>query len=77
MDVSEVTTHSFIVKIWVEELAGASGHAVWRGYVTHVPDGKRYYLRDLDDLTAFIAPYIERMGGQVGACLRIRRWLYY
>jgi hypothetical protein len=62
MDLIEFNTHSFIVKIWLEETAEEAGEATWRGHITHVPNGERRYVQDLDEITAFIAPYLERMG---------------
>jgi hypothetical protein len=62
MEISETQTHSFIVKIWLEETAEESGGAAWRGHITHVPSGDRHYLQDLDAIAAIIAPYLERMG---------------
>jgi hypothetical protein len=56
---------SFIVKIWLEETAEEAGIAVWRGHVTHVPSGKRRYIKELADVRAFIAPYLQRMGVDV------------
>ena len=79
MDLPETTTQSFIVKVWLEATAEEAGGARWRGYITQVPSGERRYLKDLDDITAFIAPYLERMGvrlatrWRVGRCLE--RWL--
>ncbi len=68
-------THSFIVKIWLEEPASASRYAVWRGHITHVPDGDHFYLQELDDLAAFVAPYVQHMGGRAGRCWALRRWI--
>jgi hypothetical protein len=62
MDLYESTTHPFIVKIWLEELAQEAGHATWRGHITHVPSGKRRYIQDLGDIIAFITPYLRQMG---------------
>ena len=59
-DLPEAHTHSFVVKVWLEETVEQAGRATWRGHVTHVPSGERRYLEDLDDITAFIAPYLER-----------------
>jgi hypothetical protein len=70
----ESTTHSFIVKVWLEETAQEAGRATWRGYITHVP-GERRYLHDLDDVTSFIAVYLETMGLDLGWRWRLRRWL--
>lgn len=70
----ESTTHSFIVKVWLEETAQEAGEATWRGYITHVP-GERRYLHDLDDVTGFIGIYLETMGLKLGWRWRLRRWL--
>jgi hypothetical protein len=75
MDLLEFNTHSFIVKVWLEETAEEAGRAVWRGHITHVPSGERRYLKALDDITAFIAPYLEKMGVKLGLFWRARRWL--
>jgi hypothetical protein len=62
MDLPECYTHSFIVKIWLEETAEEVSQATWRGHITHVPSGERHYVQELGDIPAFIAPYLERMG---------------
>ena len=73
---SESDVHSFIIKLWVEKASGkARARAVWRGYITHVPSGERRYLKDLNEITAFITPYYEALGVGVGMWGRVRRWL--
>lgn len=62
MDLPESTTHSFIVKIWLEETAEEDEAAVWRGHITHVPSAKRRYVKDMDEIKAFIVSYLEVMG---------------
>ena len=61
-DLPESNTHSFIVKIWLEETLEEDGRATWRGHITHVPSGERRYFKQLDDLLAFIVPYLRKMG---------------
>jgi hypothetical protein len=73
----ESSTHSFIVKIWLEERANESEPLTWRGHITHVPSGKRRYLRDLDEVTGFIALFLQGMGVQLGKCWRARQWLMH
>jgi hypothetical protein len=66
---SESTTHSFVVKIWLEEEGDAAGSARWCGHITHVPSGRRRYLSALSDIAAFIVPYLDHLGiwaGQSG-----------
>lgn len=75
MDLLESNTYSFIVKIWLEETVEEAGRATWRGHITHVPGGERRYLKDLDDVPAFMAPYLERMGVKFGIRWRVSNWL--
>jgi hypothetical protein len=35
--------------------------AVWHGFITHVPDGTRFYLKDFGDIVSFIQPYFPEM----------------
>lgn len=72
---SELEVHSFIIKLCIEEVSETVGAASWRGYITHVPSGRRAYLKDLSEITAFITPYLEAGGVRVGMWTRVRRWL--
>ena len=64
MGVFESKTHSFVIKIWLEEIDGAEG-ARWRGHATHVADGKRRYFETLEEIVDFIVPYLKEMGVEV------------
>lgn len=75
MDFLEPHTHSFIVKIWLEEAVEEAAQAKWRGHITHVPSGERRYLKDIGDITAFLIPYLEKMGVNFNVWQRIRRWM--
>ncbi|MCI0396120.1 MAG: hypothetical protein L0332_30125 [Chloroflexi bacterium] len=66
MEFVETQTHSFIIKIWLEETATEAEQARWRGHITHVPSGNRRYLQDLDEIKSFITPYLERLGIKLG-----------
>lgn len=61
----EEDSQSFIVKVWLEETAEEAGHATWRGHITHVPSGARRYFDTLDEMSLFVASYLEKMGGGV------------
>lgn len=65
MAVDETTSHSFIVKVWVEEAPESSEPVVWRGHITHVPSGERRYVQALSGIAAFIAPYLQELGAEV------------
>jgi hypothetical protein len=67
-------THSFITKVWLEEGDPEAGRATWRGMITHVPSGERRYLSKLEDIAAFIAPFVERMGGRLSSTWRRKQW---
>jgi hypothetical protein len=49
--------------------------AEWRGVIEHVPSGQRRYLNHLEDVTAFIAPYLVSIGVKLGLSWRIKQWL--
>jgi hypothetical protein len=74
-DVLEPYTHSFIVKVWLEETVEEAGTAIWRGRVTHVPSGERRYITKLDDILAFIAPYLQGMGVRLHKRWRVQQCL--
>lgn len=61
MEQYEFNTHTFVVKIWLEETAEEAGHAVWRGHITHLLSGERRYFEELCDMIVFLIPYLERM----------------
>lgn len=58
MDAYEPNAHSFIVKLWIEEIQAESGQIHWRGRVTHVPDGEQRYFEHWESLTAFMLHYL-------------------
>ena len=63
MEQTETTTHSFIIRIWLEETALEAGKARWRGHITHIPSNERSYLNNhLEGIATFIVPYLEAMG---------------
>jgi hypothetical protein len=71
----EDNAHSFVVKIWPEGVDEKTGVVTWRGRITHVPGGERRYLKDLDDVTVFMASYLESMGVKLTARWRVRNCL--
>jgi len=64
MDLFESDTHSFVIKIWLEETNAEARKAVWRGQITHVPSGQQSYFMDLDDILLFIQPHLKTMSGK-------------
>lgn len=59
MDLPEAHTHSFVIKIWLEEPAEEANQVIWRGHITHVPSGTRRYFQDLTVITDFMQPYLQ------------------
>lgn len=53
---------AFIIRIWREprEIEGALPE--WRGVIESTHDNQRRYLKSLDEIIAFIAPYLDKMG---------------
>lgn len=62
LNMFEATTHSFVIKIWLEETWEESDRAVWRGRITHVASGERKFIKDLPEILAFIWPYLDELG---------------
>lgn len=75
MDLLEANTQPFVVKVWLEETVEEAGRAAWRGHITHVPSGERRYLKHLDDIVAFIVPYLAEMGVKPDLFWRLKRSL--
>jgi hypothetical protein len=46
----------------MEETADEVGQPTWRGYITHVPSGKRSYVENLSTISDFISKYLKEMG---------------
>jgi hypothetical protein len=71
IELYELNTHAFVIKIWLED------GLRWRGHITHVPSGERRYIEELGEVDDFILPYLEKMGIQRKTleqlCSRLRR----
>ncbi len=61
MDLPEAHTHSFIIKIWLENAAAEAEQPLWRGHITHVPSGTRRYFQELSVITEFMQPYLQTL----------------
>lgn len=78
-DLAEFTTHSFVVKIWLEEAPEESNKPIWRGHITHVPSGKRNYIQDLNGINTFVQPFLKELGIRLSPIWQLRnrlgRWV--
>jgi hypothetical protein len=68
MELPEARTHSFIIRIWLEETAVETGQSKWRGHITHIPSNQRRYIEKLDDISTFIRHYLQEMGVKFNDC---------
>ena len=75
MESYEETTHSFVVKVWLEDAGLTSGQVIWRGHITHVMSNERRYIQTLDEVTEFIDRYLVPADMKSSICKRITRWL--
>jgi hypothetical protein len=66
---------SFIIKVWLEDASAVLGRPSWRARITHVPSGAQRYLTRMDEIAAFIVPYLEAKGVRLEWWRRIRRRL--
>ncbi|MFN8468448.1 MAG: hypothetical protein U0X20_23015 [Caldilineaceae bacterium] len=75
MESYEPNTHSFVVKVWLEETVAEAGRGSWRGHITHVVSGERRYMQSLGEITKFIESYLIGMGVQPEVERRMPWWL--
>jgi len=59
-DSGESCVHSFVVKLWLEETEQGSGHAVWRGRISHVSSGERQFVKNPNEVSAFISQHLAK-----------------
>ena len=50
---------SFIVRLWKEELSSQETGTVWRGHVIRVPDGKRNYFKNINELPDLMMAHLK------------------
>ena len=77
MDILESSTHSFVIKIWLEETVEETGRTVWRGHITHVSSGERRFIKNLSEIHLFVTPYLQEAGVKLGLRERLISWLYW
>jgi hypothetical protein len=58
-DPPQSDTHSFVLRVWIEDRCDTSGAVRWRGSITHVTSGRTRYFEDLTDMCAFITSHME------------------
>lgn len=71
----EPDTHSFVVKVWLDDKDEVTGQVIWRGHITHVASNQRRYFDNLSDLNAFLIPYLKAMNIKLPIFWRVFQWL--
>ena len=66
--------HSFIVRVWLEPRELENVKPQLRGEIKHVESGEGRGLKDLDQITAFIATYFRKMGDKMSGHQKSRKW---
>jgi len=56
---SDAKILSFIVRVWREESATKKRQALWRGFVSSVPNGKRHYFSSIKEVCEFLDTYLN------------------
>jgi len=55
--------HSFVVRIWLEEVETGSRTVSWHGHITYVSNGERSYFQSLSEIPEFIQTHLHLGGG--------------
>jgi hypothetical protein len=54
------TIHSFIIRMWLEEIDEKTRRGNWRGRITHIPSGQQEYFIDIKSISTFIKSYLDK-----------------
>lgn len=71
---AETTSHSFLIRLWIEGVGEDARSVRWRGHVTHLIDEERQYVETFEQITRFLQSYLgvssgAEPGSQGGASL--------
>jgi hypothetical protein len=76
------STHSFILKFWLEEVEAENEKEVWRGRITHVPGNEQRHVKNIHEVIDFIETYLHlpagaRSDGGITGWLRsqLKQWI--
>lgn len=75
MTLPDDSSHVFIIRVWAEPREIDGAEPLWRGVIEHVPSRTQRYITRLDDVSGFIAPYLDAMGISFGIFWRVNQWL--
>ena len=55
----EISSHTFVVRVWLEEISRSGRTSRWRGRVTHALSGNTAHFENFEALRSFILPYLQ------------------
>ncbi|MCB8942772.1 MAG: hypothetical protein H6658_03235 [Ardenticatenaceae bacterium] len=61
MDLFEDSTHSFVVKISIEETPAKDGKQSWQGEITHVSTGTHYLFTQWEKMEGFLKSHLKEV----------------
>ena len=50
---------SFVIHVWKEDSVVEERQKNWRGHITPVPNGERYYFKDLSEIPELIVAHLS------------------
>ena len=75
MTTPEEETSAFILRFWREARTLEDVDPIWRSVLEEVPTGRRYYMKDLDELVMFVFSHLREKGVTFNWCWRLwARW---
>lgn len=54
--------HSFVVRIWLEEMESETHRLVWHGHIKYVRNGDLRYINTLNEIPEFIQTHLHLHG---------------
>jgi hypothetical protein len=55
----EASLLSFVIRLWKEEPASDEHQTCWRGHITPVPNGKRQYFTNINEIPDLIVAHLK------------------
>jgi hypothetical protein len=55
-------TQTFILRIYREDREVADAESVWRGVIEILPDGEKRYVKNKEEILAFIVQHMQKIG---------------
>lgn len=71
----ELGTHSFIIKVWLDEPKERTTQVEWHGQVTHVATGERCNFQRVSEVLAFLQLYLNELQIKLPFYWRIYLWI--